>query len=51
MGIKEKGHPSGMINMTLVPFSTVATNTIKKYYDIPRNHHVLVIDMGEEDDS
>jgi hypothetical protein len=50
MAIKEKRHPTGMIDMTIVPFCRVATNTIKKMYDIPKNHHALVIDLGECDD-
>lgn len=50
MGIKEKKHPKGMIDMTIVPFSTVANMTTKQYYKIPLNHHVLVIDMGEIED-
>lgn len=47
MSIKEKRHPDGMINLGIVPFSTIATESIKKYYKIPSNHHVLVVDMGE----
>lgn len=47
MAIKETRHPKGMIDLTIVPFSSVATNTTKKQYKIPLNHHVLVVDLGE----
>jgi len=47
--IKEKKHPYGMIDMTIVPFSAVVSNHVKIMYDIPINHHVLIIDMGEEE--
>jgi hypothetical protein len=48
--IKETRHPNGMIDLTIVPFSRVATKTIKKMCGIPLNHHVLVVDMGETED-
>jgi hypothetical protein len=49
MVIKEKRHPDGMIDLRIVPFSRVATNTIKKMYDIPKNHYALVVDLGEDE--
>jgi hypothetical protein len=48
MTIKETRHPPGMIDLRIVPFSTIATKPIKKYYKIPNNHYVIVVDMGEE---
>jgi len=45
--IKEKRHPTGMIDLTIVPFSSVADDVTKDQYKIPRDHHVLVVDMGE----
>lgn len=47
MAIKEKRHQAGTINLSIVPFSTVANNTVKKMYKIPLDHHVLIVDMGE----
>lgn len=49
MAIKEKRHPKGMIDLTIVPQSSVATNTIKKLCKIPLDHHALVVDMGEKE--
>jgi len=50
MGIKETRHPDNMIDLSIVPFSSVASNTTKKMYKIPLDHHVLVVDLGECDD-
>jgi len=50
MALKEKRHPAGMIDLSIVPFSTTTTKTIKKMCKIPENHHVLVVDMGETDE-
>lgn len=47
VGIKEKRHPDGMIDLSIVPCSVVATDTVKKLAGIPVNHHVLVVDLGE----
>jgi hypothetical protein len=49
MSIKEKRHPDGMIDLAIVPFSAVAKKTVKKLYKIPLDHHVLVVDMGEQE--
>ena len=49
MAIKETRHPSGMIDLSIVPYSRVATATIKRMCGIPMNHHVLIVDMGEDD--
>ena len=48
MAIKETRHPAGMIDLTIVPFSCVASNTVKKLCKIPLDHHVLVVDMGDK---
>lgn len=48
MNIKVKRHPEGMIDLRIVPFSTVAGKTIKKLCRIPLDHYVLVVDMGEQ---
>ncbi len=61
MAIKETRHPEGMIDLRIVPFSikvsgklldAVNQRLIKEYgseYLIPANHHVLIVDMGEDD--
>lgn len=49
-GIKEKRHPEGMIDLTIVPFSTVAGPAIKNMLRLPERHHVLVVDLGDIDD-
>lgn len=59
MPIKERRHPEGCIDLSIVPFSMViegklldAVNKeiLKKYgseYLIPTTHHILLVDMGE----
>ncbi len=48
MTIKETRHPPGMIDLMIVPYTWVATDTIKRMFGIPLNHHVLIVDMGED---
>jgi hypothetical protein len=50
MAIKEKRHPPAMIDMTIVPMSVIATEETKRAYGIPIDHHVLVVDLGEEEE-
>jgi hypothetical protein len=45
--IKEKRHPEGMIDLSIVPMSMVAGAPIKKMCGIHKNHHVLIVDLGE----
>ena len=45
MPIKTK-HPEGMIDLMKVFSSRVMEDKEKLYYDIPKNHHVLIVDMG-----
>lgn len=47
MAIKEKRHKAGTIDLSIVPFSSVADSKDKKKYKIPLDHHVLIVDMGE----
>jgi hypothetical protein len=59
MSIKETRHPPHCIDLAIVPFSmkihkklldTINKHIIEEYgkeYEIPENHHVLIIDMGE----
>lgn len=47
--IKEKRHPEDMIDLRIVPFSIVATKTVKNICKIPLDHHAIVVDMGEEE--
>ena len=47
MAIKETRHPSGFIDLTIVPYSRVATDSEKRRFKIKEAHHVLIVDMGE----
>lgn len=61
MSIKETRHPTGMIDLRIVPFSikvspklldAINRQLLKDYgseYLIPANHHILIVDMGEDD--
>jgi hypothetical protein len=49
MSIKETRHPSGYINLSIVPFSRVATDSEKRRFKIKETHHVLIVDMGESE--
>jgi hypothetical protein len=48
MAIKETRHPTGMIDLTIVPYSRVATDIEKMQFKIKESHHVLIVDMGEQ---
>ena len=45
--IKEKRHPTGFIDITIVPSSKVMEAPLKIALGYPSNHHVLIVDMGE----
>lgn len=47
MTIKEKRHPTGMIDLRIVPYSVVMSDKEKDQFNIPRNHHTIVVDLGE----
>lgn len=61
MSIKETRHPEGMIDLRIVPCSLKASGKlldainqqiIKEYgseYLLPANHHIIIVDMGEDD--
>ena len=61
MGIKEKRHPEGMIDLKIVPFSMVVEGKmldiinkqiIKEFgsdYLLYPKHHILLVDLGEKE--
>lgn len=58
MGIKEKRHPAGAIDMTIVPLSFVVDEPIRLFVNqymkregiqLKKNHHILIVDMGEKE--